>query len=268
MKKQMLFVGLIGLMLVLVAPCFAVDPLGAPRNYLEKGQFSFGVSASHSQQDLEIESYSWSLVNFCNMRISDFRTTKVYFEGAYAPSDSWSIFGRVGASEGQMGSSNEGEDAYIDHLSDGDYKPSFGAGVRFTVAENGNVSWGGVGQLGYTAVDFDKVPFEIYGCYNPNIQGEMNLFTAQLAFGPTVEINENVSVYCGGFLNWLSGDMDIEIDNFYSTTQSDKLNVREHSPIGVYAGGLVNIKGVKVAVDGNLLLSGGQGISGSIVIPF
>jgi len=264
MKKVMLFVGL---MLVLVAPCFAVDPLGAPRNYLEKGQFSAGISSSYTRQDLEVESYSWS-TNFANLRISDFQTTKVYFEGAYAPSDKWSIFGRVGTSEGQMGSTSE-DDWYplFSHLGDGDYKPSFGAGVRFTVAENGDVSWGGIAQIGYTSVDFDNVGFEQYWCLNPNIQGQMNLFTGQLVFGPTLRINENASIYCGAFLNYLTGDMDIEYRNVYSDSQTAKLGVDGHSPVGVYAGGLFDIKGVKVAVDGHLLLSGGQGLTGSIVIP-
>ena len=192
--------------------------------------------------------------------------TKVFLEGAYAPSDKWSIFGRVGASEGQMGSSTENSWGFLDYLRDGDYKPSFGAGVRFTIAENDNVSWGGIAQAGYTSVDFDGVSFPMY-CFDPRIQGKMDLFTAQLAFGPTVEINENVSVYCGGFMNWLSGDAEIEVSNLYVDKQSEEFDVREHSPLGAYAGALLNIKGVRVAVDGHFLLSGGQGLTGSIVIP-
>jgi hypothetical protein len=197
-------------------PSFGLSFMGPPKAGLEQGQFGVGVNYSYSEMDLEVSGYGFSWTE-------DVETNLLFADIGYGIMDKWDGYARVGLVK------VEAEDF------DGDNEFAYGFGTRVTLAEEENISWGALFQIGWYEGD-DSVTGFIPGYGIVTADQDIDVYEMQIAIGPTYEADK-MRIYGGPFLHLLDGDYDADITGVADLS----FDVEQESEFGGYIGAQFDI---------------------------
>jgi len=186
----------------------AVAPLGPPVAQLHQGQIGIGFDYSCAETDLELSGFGIS-------GTVDVDSDLFLAKFGYGVSDNWDVFVRLGATS-------------ID--ADGfDSGTEFGCGIgtKTTVFQNGQVSWGVIGQVHWFKGD-DTWTYAGYAG-----SSEVDAYEIEFAAGPAYRW-DSLCIYGGPFLQFIDGDWDIQ-----SGATKLSFDVEEKSVFGGYIGATV-----------------------------
>ena len=141
-----------------------------------------------------------------------------------------------------------------------------GGGAKWTLAEGQSTSWGLLTQASWVDFDFDGTRYSIGG-HDVASSTEVRFVEVQIATGPTIDLAENMTVYGGPFLHFLTGDMDLEgtIDGLPASIETD---LDQESILGGYIGTQVGL-GQNVGLNIEFQkTSGNFGVGGQLVWRF
>lgn len=228
MKKKMLFIAVVLIVMVLTgSTALALAPMGTPTAGLKQGQFRAGVDYSLSEVDLEASSSDGDYT------IKDFQSNGIWANLGYGLADTWEVFVRLGAANGEF-DKVENDEGDSDVGFDGDYQFSYGFGTKCTFwQQQENLNWGALFQMNWLNTE-DKILMgddEDDGASEGKI--EIDTYEIQIAAGPNWKAADNLSIYGGPFLHFVDGTIDFEGGG------SD--DVEQDSEFGGYFGALANL---------------------------
>jgi len=240
------------LLAVVTAPALALDPMGPPKADLPKGQYSLGVEYVRSEMDIVRMTANWSDAK----AVSDATIDKMYANIGYGISDNVTGFVRLGAGQADF----DRTASWTKWKGDGDAEFIWGAGMKATLAQDADIAWGLLGQMSRGKLTGDATST----LDGEREKYEVTMYEIQIAAGPTFMLGNNVQVYGGPFLHFISGDYkDIKDDG-------DKL----HKPIdtddefGGYVGALVTLGG-NAALNAEYQVTGGDSaVAGGVTFRF
>jgi opacity protein-like surface antigen len=213
------------LCVVLVGLCgstaLALDPMGPPKANLQKDQWSVGIDYSWGEMTIQRTTANWSDAKN-TADLDDMQ--KIYATIGYGLSENVEGFVRIG-----IGSTDvERKVDWTKWESDGgDWDAIWGLGVKATLSEDENVTWGILAQYSSAELSCDQ---KESGGETPRV--DLDITELQIAFGPTWDLGDGVSVYGGPFLHIIDGSYVDNKDNGDVLTKS----IEEESQLGGYVG--------------------------------
>jgi hypothetical protein len=213
MKKQK-FLVVILLVLSLSGTAMAFGPLGPPTAGLKTGQFGVAGEYSYTDSDVEISGYGISET------LKGVKSNMFLGQIGYGISDDWEIYGLVGAAD------HESDD--LDPLSF-DYDFAYGFGTKVTFAQQENLSWGAMFEMGWRQGS-DSATVE-----DVSVDVDIDYYEMFIAVGPTWTVSEGVRIYGGPFFYMLDGNLDGTVV-FGGEEYSGSLDLEEKSNFGGYVG--------------------------------
>jgi hypothetical protein len=194
----------------------------------------------------------------------------MYFVGlGYGISNDWSIHGSIGVANAEFPGDSGAPDF------DGDDGFAFGIGTKRTLAEDGDIKWGILGQ--YTqGKSEDNVRVPVPGSptwgngaidLGPggNVPAKLEWYEVQVALGPTVPLSEDVCVYGGPFLHFAEADLEGRI----GSTRGE-VDLEQKLQLGAYIGTLISLGDPNASLMAELLYTGegwGFGIAAMFKCP-
>jgi len=208
MKKTSLITIMLFLVLLSV-DVFAIGNIGTPTAGLKARQWSIGADYTYSDIDLDVS--KWKHTNsdgdpvlLLPFKFEDVKTNFYYATLGYGLTDSWEVYGRLGAAD------IKAEASWSDYSTEWglnfDNDLAWGLGTRYTFHQKDKVSWGVTAQLNWIDTSWDTKEFgTIYG----DIKRTMDLSSYDLlvAVGPTVDMG-GWKLYGGPFFYMYDGDFD------------------------------------------------------------
>jgi hypothetical protein len=247
---------------------FALAPMGPPVAGLPQGSHAVGIGYFHSDMNLEISGPGIGTSGGSGAAVLTDVQSDLYYVGlGYGISDDWALYGGVGVANAEFPADGSGAPF------DGDDGFGFGIGTVKTLAEDGDIKWGILGQLTQGKSE-DNVTVAAGGQTfgNGNISSpltagrhEMKLewYEVQVALGPAVPVCEGVCLYGGPFLHFLEGDLEIK-------GSRDEFELEQRLQLGAYIGALVSLGDPNASLKAEFLWTGeawGIGIGASIRCP-
>ncbi len=220
----------------------AGDLLGPPTPGTTQGQWLWGLEYSRSNMDLEVS----GPVSPLNDAVINLDSNKYFARIGYGISDDCEIYALLGMADGAFDGDSTGPDF------DGDAGFAYGLGIKKTIAQNDSWTWGAVFQATWGEVD-DTMTAPVGGATIGS--GAISLaagshkvtldwYEFMLAFGPTVVMSEEVSVYGGPYINLFNGDLEIR-------GSQDEYELEQRLELGGFLGILFNLgQGLSVNVEG------------------
>lgn len=223
----------------------ALDLLGAPMAGLDQGQWLFGAEYSFSNMDVEV---SGPLAGLNGDSEIDLDTNKYFARIAYGLSGDWEIFGLLGMADADFEADAGGEDF------NGSTEFAYGIGTKKTLAQNDNTTWGVIFQY-TTAKSYDRINrASTYGSNAISAAAGSRLrldwYELMLAFGMTVEENEQCTWYCGPFVHLLEGDIE------ESLTAQNEYEIEQGAELGGFLGAIITLaENITANIEGQITTS-------------
>lgn len=227
MNKRIVAVAVVLLVAGIWAPLtLALDPMGPPAAGLGKGMWGVGVNYSYSgRMEFERIPTSWSSAD----RDVKTKPQKLFADLGYGVSDNVDAFARMGIAS--MTWDKIGGSDRLPEGTDGKWNLAWGGGVKMTLCESADISWGMLAQFSESlltgtekASDGDKTKFKV------------NLDEIQLAVGPTWKASEKVKIYGGPFIQLIRGKWQDRVDEW-----KPEKPIKEESWLGGYIGAAIEI---------------------------
>jgi hypothetical protein len=186
----------------------------------------------------------WLPASFSEHQIEDLTSNMVLGRVSYGLYDSVDVFACVGLSDAQDDMTEElatGGDGNRYTGLDSSHGFAWGIGTRATLWQEDDLTLGGLIQILWQNPDSGDVDLVPTDGDPARLTGdvELDLQEIQVAVGPTVQL-DGFSVYCGPFLHFVTGDMDIDAsgtDSFAALNRVDlSQDVREESEFGFFVG--------------------------------
>lgn len=200
MQKRFLWLVVLFMGVLLSTTAFAIDPMGPPGATIDKGGWGIGIDYSYTDATMSRRKTSWSEAD----DDVDIQMHRTFANLLYGISENVTTF--VGVGVGNMEWDAISGRSYDWEGDSGDWDLLWRAGVKATLCESDNVSWGFVGSYssgklsgGQSNSDGESGGYEI----------TINEF--QFAFGPTVKASDTVKIYGGPFLDIVSGTWSDDI---------------------------------------------------------
>ena len=244
MKK--IIVTSIGLLL-LTTTVFALDPLGPPISSPKGDSVAIvGLEYLYGEMDLHSDSFSLTThpafpalptsIGFSSANIKDMQTKKLYASLiSEIGNDNLDLFLRLGIADAEL-DRNANRDNFAGSIGDCDYDIVLGGGIRTTLYQSadGKLKWGMLAQLSYAQYDFGDRMSQINGS-DVTLSATAKMLEIQIAAGPTYQVTDELSVYCGPFLSFVKGDLDFQgsIDGESCDGSTD---IEQESELGGFIG--------------------------------
>jgi hypothetical protein len=195
--------------LSLASASYALDPIGPPKALLGQGHWSLGVEYAYSEVDVDASNVDLT-ISAPDVPTGELTANRAYVNLRYGLRDQVDLFARAGAvtfdlSEGWAGMSG---------------KPGFawGLGTAATLYHTDRLDWGVLAQFS----GGKSTPKETF-----SNSGQVEMYSLQIATGPTYQLKDDLAVYGGIFYYVLDG----EFDAWFGTW-----DLSEDSPVGLFAG--------------------------------
>lgn len=172
----------------------AIDPMGPPAATIDKDGWGIGINYSYTEAAMSRRMTSWSNAS----EDVDIQMHRTFADLLYGISENVTLF--AGAGVGNMEWDKISGRSYDWEGDSGDWDLVWRAGVKATLSESDNVSWGFVGS--YSSGKLSGAQEESGGDHG-GYQITVNEW--QFAFGPTVKVSDSVSIYGGPFIDIVSG---------------------------------------------------------------
>jgi hypothetical protein len=199
-ENKMKTVTILLMLLALCNQAYGLSFMGPPKADLTQGQYSLGIDYTNGDMELELSGSGVTV---------DVDADTIFTNLGYGITDEWDGFLRLGFVNVESGSF------------DGDYEFAYGFGTKFTFAEQGDLAWGGLFQMGWLSGE-DTVS---------GVDIDFDAYEIQFAVGPTVDLGI-VSIYGGPFLHFVDGEVEGTIAGLGSAT----LDLEQESEFGGFIG--------------------------------
>ena len=226
MKRKIL----IATILLSTTRVFAFNYLGPTTSKLKNsGQSS--AAMQYFSSNMEIEVNKVPEIGLPSFKMEDVVINQTTVNLALGMGRSSEISLRLGVAEVKP----DKGDILSDYAGNSDECFIVGGGIKLTLAEARNASWGLLAQVSWADYNFNTKSYSIDG-FDVDYSTDIEIVEVQIATGPTFQPIENVAVYSGPFLYFLNGDVDLEetVDGFPSFLLSTELE--EDSILGAYIG--------------------------------
>ncbi len=237
----------------------ALDLLGPPMAGLDQGQYSTGAEFSYTNMDVEV-SGPFAPGTLLGDAVIDMQVQKYLARLGYGVASDWELYGLFGLTEADMDADPGGEDF------NGDADFIYGIGTKKTLSEDGNTTWGAVLQYtrGRSSDSFKRSA--TFGSnaisVNTAYRMELNWYDIMLAAGPTVEENDQFSWYCGPFLHFLEGDIEVK-----GATGFAEYELEQKLELGAFLGGVIQLaQGISANIEGQITIDDAWLVGGGILI--
>lgn len=245
MKKKMLVA--VCVVLLGSAAALALDPMGPPSASLEKGQWNAGVEYSYSDMEIERQPTSWSSAN----RNVDIEMHKVYGNIGYGISENVTGFIRVGLASMEWDRISGRSDPWKGD--DGNWDCAWGGGIKATLSQSPEVSWGFLVQFSETDLTGDMKADGSTGSY------EVKLDEIQLAVGPTWQAGDGIQIYGGPFVEFIRGRWEDNKDGY-----TLRKPIEEEACIGGYIGTMIELAENTSLTAEYMLITDGWALAGGV----
>jgi hypothetical protein len=223
----------------------ALDLLGPPMAGLDQGQYSAGLEYSYSNMNVEV-SGPYANVPLRGDAVIDMQAQKYFARFGYGITGDWELYGLFGLSQADMEADDGGDDF------EGDDDWAYGIGTKKTLSQEGNTTWGAALQYtrGKSSDKFNRSSTFGSGVISVSNGYRMQVkwYDVMLAVGPTIEENEQFSWYCGPFLHFLEGDIEVK-----GSSGRQEHEIEQKLELGAFLGALFQLdQGVSVNIEGQL----------------
>jgi hypothetical protein len=253
----------IGLMLI-STQALAFDYMGQTMSRLkDAGKSSAGIEYFWS--NMEIDADSLSSLGLTSDTIDDFEISKTTGNLALGMGRGSEIFFRFGVTRADS-DDDENWGGIPDKIGTSDEVLVLGGGAKWTLYEEEYFGWGILAQMSWSKYDFDGKSYSV-GAHSVTLSPEFDIYEVQIATGPTVHINKDLTVFGGPFLYFLNGDADFDgtIDGSAAAISAD---LDEESLLGGYIGAELEL-GENSAISYEVqATSGSYGMGGQFVWKF
>lgn len=253
----------IGIMLM-GTQVLAFDLMGPTTSRLkDSGKTSIG--AEYFWSSMEIDADSISALDLTSDTIDDFEIEKITANLALGMGRGSEIFFRFGVADVAPDNNNDWG-SIPDNMGSSDEVLVLGGGAKWTLYDNAGFGWGLLTQVSWAKYDFDGKSYSV-GAHAVTLSPEFEIVEVQIATGPTLELNKDITFFGGPFLYFLNGDADFEgtIDGSQSTITAD---LDQESLLGGYIGAELEL-GQNVVVSFEVqATSGSSGMGGQLVWKF
>ncbi len=226
---------------------FGGAPMGSPTAQLGEGKWGFGIEYAYEQMDLEASGtvtdesipFFWTQ----EFEIEDLTSNMVFGSLSYGISDTWDIFGRVGAANASDSIILSPADSTAAERSDdfdGGWGLAWGIGTRATLVRWGSFSVGSVMQV--TWFQPGESDFSIADPFLPDETwvGDVDLDYWQAQFGLAAAVQSGIwRGWVGPFLQFVEGDLDFDGTAIIGDSTAGlnwSSDIHQSSEIGVFGG--------------------------------
>ena len=238
----------------------ALPPMGPPKALLGQNQWDVGLE--YSNQKIDLQSWSTNVEtrivdgvpisspdsSYAKYEIKDLKSNMILGRVDYGINGNWDVFLRLGVADAQDDISEvlaDGSSGYQYSGFDGGYGFAWGLGTRTTFWQDGDVTWGGLFQITWSAPDDSSI--DLKGLEFRGGNAEIDFREIQVAAGPTVQM-DNFQIYGGPFLHFVNGDLDIsgtqvtDEDTPFDILMKSSGDIWEESQFGGYAGAYWDVR--------------------------
>jgi hypothetical protein len=258
-----LFAVMIGTMLM-SSQVLAFDLMGPTTSRL-KDSGKTSIAAEYFWSKMEIGVDSIPDLDLPSGTIDDFELNKITANLALGMGRGSEIFFRFGVAEADP-DRNDDWGGIPGNMGRSDEALVLGGGAKWTLYNDANFGWGLLTQMSWADYDFKGKSYSV-GIHNVTLSPDVEIFEVQIATGPTFQFDNNISIYGGPFLYFLSGEADIKgsIDGSPANVSSD---LKQESILGGYIGAGVEL-GQKANISFEVqATSGSYGMGGNLVWKF
>ena len=242
----------------------AFDFMGPTTSRLkDSGRTSVG--AEYFISSMEIDADSISVLDLTSDTIDDFEIEKITGNLALGMGRGSEIFFRFGVAD-VAPDNNDDWGSIPDNMGSSDEVLVLGGGAKWTLYDNAGFGWGLLAQMSWAEYDFDGRSYSV-GAHAVTLSPEFEIVEVQIATGPTLELNKDITFFGGPFLYFLNGDADFKgtIDGSQSSITAD---LDQESLLGGYVGAELEL-GQNVVVSFEVqATSGSSGMGGQLVWKF
>jgi long-subunit fatty acid transport protein len=227
-----------------VPAAFALSPMGPPTAGLKQEDFKIGVDYSHSKMDLEFNEGTYvkyldgwfdEAGDASDLKLKDIKINKTYLNIGYGVTNDLEIFFRLGGTNARFSGSTfwpSGEEF------DSNTDFAVGGGIKATFFKEGKLKIGGLIQADWSELDGAIRPKE-WPVADDTVK--FDLTQVQIAAGPSYDLTDRFSIYCGPFLHFVRGNWEdvyneIDPDTGGLLTSKYSWTVKEDSCFGAYIG--------------------------------
>ena len=179
----------------------AFDLMGPTTSRLkDSGKISIG--AEYFWSEMEIDADSISELDLTSDTIKDFEIEKITANMALGMGRGSEIFFRFGVADVAPDNSDDWG-SIPDNMGSSDEVLVLGGGVKWTLYDDASFRWGLLTQVSWAKYDFDGRSYSV-GVYDVELSPEFEIVEVQIATGPTITLNENITFFGGPFLYFLN----------------------------------------------------------------
>jgi len=241
-KKLLLSMIVVGM---ISSAALAVAPMGPPVATLSEGQYAVGLGYAYSDMTVEV---SGPTSGTGDAELDNFTNNMYYGCLGYGISDTWNVCVALGAADAAF-DADTGDDF------DGDSQFGFAVQAKRTLHDNGSdTKWGTIFQYS-TGQSEDKTTASSSSYANGHLDEvgpgtmELDWYEIQLALGPCIQVNEDVSLYGGPFIHLFEGDLR------HKSSAVEEVELEQLWELGGYIGALINL-GSNASLSAEFLFTG------------
>jgi hypothetical protein len=257
-----LIVVMIGTMLI-STQVLAFDLMGPTTSRL-KDSGKFSIAGEYFQSNMEIDADSIAALDLISDTIDDFEIDKTTANMALGMGRGSEIFFRFGVADVSPDNSDDWG-SIPDNMGSSDEVLTLGGGAKWTLYDGTSFGWGLLTQVSWAKYDFDGRSYSV-GVYDVELSPEFEIVEVQIATGPTITLDENITFFGGPFLYFLNGHADFEgtIDGSPATISAD---LDQESLLGGYIGVELELGHAVISFEVQAT-SGSSGMGGQLVWKF
>lgn len=220
------------------------------------------VAVEYFWSSMEIDADSISTLGLTSDTIDDFELNKITANLILGMGEGSEIFFRFGVADADP-DNNDDWGGIPDHIRSSDEVLLLGGGAKWTLYDDANFGWGLLTQVSWAKYDFDGKSYSV-GVHDVTLSPEFEIVEVQIATGPTIKLNKDITIFGGPFLYFLNGDADFEgiIDGSPGTISAD---LDQESLLGGYIGTEFKLGQNAVLSFEVQATSGSSGIGGQFV---
>jgi len=188
MREKAIIVGLTVAMLS--STSYALDPLGPPKALLGQDHWSLGVEYAYSETDVDLSDGTFLGSPMADAS-SQLQANRAYANLRYGLRDNLDVFARLGAATFEMSL-----------LQEGDADLAWGLGAAGTLYNTVKLDWGLLVQYSSGESKGHGLP-PVW-----TFASQVEVWTLQVATGPTYQVREDLAVYGGLFYDMLTGEYE------------------------------------------------------------
>lgn len=251
--------------LMAVSTSFAFDPMGPATNPWQEGQWGVGFDYSYSDMQINVNgSRYFNHYGISSKLPRKLLIHKYYGTVGYGLTKNIGIFGRAGAASATTDLHVGGAPFAHRELNFGT-APAYGFGVKANLYKKNKLQIGTTAQFSW--INDLSARRHIYDFQHAT--ANIDLMEAQIAVAPTYQLYSRVMIYGGPFFHFVRGKFSGKgICDYCGVTDKHSHTIMEKSWFGGYLGMQINFIKRSLLTFEYLHTAAGDGLGGSILIPF